>query len=228
MKHRLRRTAAIPQEQTPRVSPPQPELCSPPAAHKYSPAGPGLLFTNPAWQNDTSEIGKGAQVWNWCEWLRISLVAASLLAAGIATAAKARVRQTQNPPAFHPPSSLSDSETNSSPPPAADSIGAIHYWSDERSTTVTVRLPGLVFFDAHRLTAPDRVYFDLQGTQMPAELHGRLIQVDVSETFMRKIRVAQREGGITRVVLETTPGCAYSAMIAPDPYRLIIQLHAQE
>ena len=210
------------------MSPPQPELCSPPAAHKYSPAGPGLLFRNPAWQNDTPEIGKAAQVWNWCEWLRISLVAASLLAAGIAAAAKARVRQV-----LHPPSVFSASETASSSPPATASagpatIGPIHYSSDDRSTTVTVRLPGLVFFEAHRLTHPDRVYFDLRGTQMPTELHGRLIQVDVSETFVHKIRVAERENGVTRVVLETTPGCAYSAMIAPDPYRLIIQLHAPE
>jgi hypothetical protein len=227
MKHRLRRTAAIPQERT-RVSPPQPQPCPSATAPKYSSAGPGLLFTNPAWQNDTSEIGKGAQVWNWCEWLRISLVAASLLAAGIATAARARVRQV-----LHPPSAISASETVSSPPPAANSggpaaIGAIHYWSDDRSTTITVGLPGLVFFEAHRLTDPDRVYFDLHGTQMPAELHGKLIQVAVSETFVHKIRVAEHAGGVTRVVLETAPHCDYSAMIASDPYRLIIQLHAPE
>ncbi|MGE5204692.1 MAG: AMIN domain-containing protein [Chlamydiota bacterium] len=215
------------------MSRPEPELCSPPAVQKYSLAGPGLLFRNPAWQSDPAELGKVAQVWNWCEWLRISLMAASLLAAGIASGAKAKVRQAQNLQALYPPSVVSASETHSSPLPAADpggpaTLGAIHYWSDDLSTTVTVGLPGLVFFAAHRLTHPDRVYFDLRGTQMPADVHGRLIQVDVSETFVHKIRVAERKGGVTRVVLETTPHCHYSAMIASDPYRLIIHLHASE
>jgi hypothetical protein len=27
-------------------------------------------------------------------------------------------------------------------------------------------------------------------------------------------------------VLEITPNCVYSAMIAPDPYRLVVDLHA--
>jgi hypothetical protein len=63
---------------------------------------------------------------------------------------------------------------------------------------------------------------------MPATLHGRLIQVPLTETFVRKIRVAEWKPGITRVVLETTQSCDYSAMIAPDPYRLIIKLHTPD
>ena len=230
VKHRLSRVPATVQDQTPRPPRPQPELCPSAATSKYSPAGPGLLFRNPSWQTDISGIRKTAQVLGWCEWVRISLLAAGLMAGGIALApktfrqnAQARVTRTRYEPAFSssPAPPLSRADKNG----GAAAIGTINYWSDDNSTTVAVSLPGLVAFAAHRLTGPDRVYFDLQGAPMPAALHGRLIQVPLTETFVRKIRVAERGPGITRVVLETTQSCDYSAMIAPDPYRLIIKLH---
>lgn len=232
MKHRLKRAPAVVRKPAPAASPPQPQLCPPAAVRKYSPAGPGLLFTNPAWQNDTAEIGKAARLWSWCEWVRISLVAAALLAAGIATVA-GTLAQRPRPQTIVRYAPAPPPTPEAQPPAPAgnfapSAIGAIHYWSDDDSTTVTLRLPNLVFFAAHRLTHPDRVYFDLQGTQMPADLHGRLIQVDVSETFVQKIRVAERGPGVTRVVLETAPNCDYSAMIAPDPYRLVINLHRRQ
>ncbi len=232
MKHRLKRAPAVVPKPVPAVSPPQPQLCPPAPAGKYSPSGPGLLFTNPAWQNETAEIGKAARAWNWCEWLRLSLVAAALLAAGIATAAGTLARRAQRQTIVRYAPAPSPAQEAQPVAPAASlapsAIGPIHYWSDDSSTTVTVRLPRLVFFAAHHLTHPDRVYFDLQGTQMPADLHGRLVQVEVSETFVQKIRVAERGPGVTRVVLETVPHCDYSAMIAPDPYRLVINLHRRQ
>lgn len=163
----------------------------------------------------------------------MSLLAAALLAAGIALAAKTfqqhahvqAIRMRFEPaPSSSPASSLSEAGKNG----GSAAIGSIHYWSDDNSTTVTVSLPGLVLFAAHRLTGPDRVYFDLQGAPLPAALHGKLIQVPLTETFVRRIRIAERGPGITRVVLDTTRSCDYSAMIAPAPYRLIIKLHAPQ
>ena len=233
VKHRLSRAPATVRDQTSRPPRPQPELCPPAATSKYSPAGPGLLFRNPSWQTDISGIRKTAQVLGWCEWVRISLLAAALMAGGIALApktfrqhARVPVAPTGSEPAFSssPAPPLSSADKNG----GAAAIGTINYWSDDNSTTVAVSLPALVAFAAHRLTGPDRVYFDLQGAPMPAALHGRLIQVPLTETFVRKIRVAEWKPGITRVVLETTQSCDYSAMIAPDPYRLIIKLHAPD
>ncbi len=162
----------------------------------------------------------------------MSLLAAALMAAGIALAAKSsrehahvQVTRTKYEPVFSsgPASPLSGAGKNG----GSAAIGTINYWSDDSSTTVTVSLPGMAAFAAHRLTRPDRVYFDLQGAPMPAALHGRLIEVPLTETFVRKIRIAERGPGVTRLVLETEHNCDYSAMIAPDPYRLIIKLRAQ-
>jgi AMIN domain len=232
MKRRLRHgSPALPK---PRNSRPRPELC-PPLAPK-PPAGPALLFggddpSGRAWHSDAADIGKVTQFWAWCEWLRLSLVAAALIAAVFVMTAKtvaqhayARSVRLQNAA----PSSPARTTQPAGAPAGPATVGAIHYWSDDNSTTVTVDLGTLVFFDAQRLTGPDRVYFDLQGTRMPANLGGRLIQVVVGQTFVKKIRVAERGPGVTRVVLETTPNCVYSAMIAPDPYRLVVNLHAPQ
>jgi hypothetical protein len=182
-----------------------------------------------AWQSDAADLGKAAQLWAWCEWLRLSLVAAAVIAAAFVLTAKtmalrahAQSVRLQNAVASLPRRPAQPRAVPTGPA----TVGAIHYWSDDNSTTVTVDLGALVFFDAQRITGPDRVYFDLQQTRMPANLNGRLVQVAVGQTFVRQIRVAERGPDVTRVVLETTPNCVYSAMIAPDPYRLVVNLHA--
>jgi len=216
------------------------ELCPPP--RKQIPAADGLIFHGrfsafdihqPSASPEFGDMCRTARVWGWCEWLRISLVAAALIAAALVVAARtmAEGAQAQGVRLQSPP--LSQAATLPQPLTEAGSagpetVGTIHYWSDDSSTTVTIDLQKLVFFEAHRLTGPDRVYFDLQSTQMPLDLQRRLIQVDVAETFVRKIRMAERGPGVTRVVLETTPNADYSAMIAPDPYRLVIKLHARQ
>lgn len=209
---------------------PRPELCPPPAK---PPAGPALIFgadeaSGKAWHSDAPDLGHAAQFWAWCEWLRLSLVAAAVIAAAFVLTAKTMAlhAHAQNVRLHNAVASSPARSAQPAVPAGPATVGAIHYWSDDNSTTVTVDLGALVFFDAQRLTGPDRVYFDLQQTQMPAELQGRLIQVSVGQTFVKKIRVAERGPEVTRVVLEITPNCVYSAMIAPDPYRLVVNLHA--
>lgn len=218
---------------------PSPEV-SRRAARKPVAAGTGLIFQG-AWSGldvprplagrEPDEMGKTAQAWAWYEWVRISLIAAALIAAALVlagqTAAERAQRQAERPhfpPAAGQPSASAPDEASDDGPETA---GAFHHWSDDRSTTVTLDLQKLVFFEGHRLTSPDRVYFDLQDTDMPENLQNKLVQLDVAEKFVRRIRIAEREPGVTRVVLELTPNSDYSAMIAPDPYRLIVRLHAR-
>lgn len=184
----------------------------------------GLLFGGAGVPLGGREVSRTAEVWGWCEWLRISLLLAALAAAALVISPRAIAQRAraQAPHPLDPPALASAASAGTA------AIGAIHYWSDDRSTTVSVDLPGLVVFAGHRLTGPDRVYFDLQGTEMPADVQGRLIQVPVEETLVRRIRVAQWKPGVTRVVFETTRSCDYSAMIAPNPYRLVVKLQDRE
>src|SRR5947209_8218030 len=51
---------------------------------------------------------------------------------------------------------------------------------------------------------------------------------DVNDGFLRKVRVAQYQRGLTRVVLEVDEVADYSAFLLPNPYRLIIDIHGKK
>jgi N-acetylmuramoyl-L-alanine amidase len=74
--------------------------------------------------------------------------------------------------------------------------------------------------------SPDRIFFDLHGTKLSSELFGK--SIDVDDGFLKKIRVAQYQKGLTRIVLEVAPVSQYSAFFLPNPSRLIIDVHGRD
>ena len=50
---------------------------------------------------------------------------------------------------------------------------------------------------------------------------------DVEDGFLKRIRVAQYQPGLTRVVLEVQDLAEYSAFLLPNPYRLIVDIHGR-
>jgi N-acetylmuramoyl-L-alanine amidase len=84
-------------------------------------------------------------------------------------------------------------------------------------------------YEVHRLSSPERIYFDLHDTVLPASLNGKQIEVD--DTQLNRVRVAQPMTGITRVVLDTKGGSNFSVSLEPNPYRLVVEvrgLHSTE
>jgi N-acetylmuramoyl-L-alanine amidase len=49
--------------------------------------------------------------------------------------------------------------------------------------------------------------------------------IDVNDTFLKRVRMAQPTDGVTRVVLETKNDAEFSVSLDPNPYRLTIQVH---
>jgi N-acetylmuramoyl-L-alanine amidase/putative methionine-R-sulfoxide reductase with GAF domain len=114
-------------------------------------------------------------------------------------------------------------ETPASPEPAKmPRITGIRHWSSADSSTVVLDLEDQVQYEAHRLTAPDRIYFDLHDTSLAPEFVGKTIEV--GDSLLAKVRLAQPVAGLTRVVLETKGNSNYSVSLEPNPYRLVVQL----
>ena len=90
------------------------------------------------------------------------------------------------------------------------------------STTIVLDLEDQVQYEAHRISNPDRIYFDLRDTALAAELQGKTI--DVGDPLVSRIRVAQPVPGMTRVVLETKGNSNFSVSLEPNPYRLVVQV----
>jgi N-acetylmuramoyl-L-alanine amidase/putative methionine-R-sulfoxide reductase with GAF domain len=101
-------------------------------------------------------------------------------------------------------------------------ITGIRHWSSADSSTVVFDLEDQVQYETHRLTGPDRIYFDLHDTQLAPELAGK--SVDVGDTLLGRIRAAQPVAGMTRVVLETRGNSNFSVSLEPNPYRLVVEL----
>jgi N-acetylmuramoyl-L-alanine amidase/putative methionine-R-sulfoxide reductase with GAF domain len=101
-------------------------------------------------------------------------------------------------------------------------ITGIRHWSSADSSTVVLDLQDQVQYEAHRLNAPDRIYFDLHDTALAPDIDGKTI--DVGDSLLARVRVAQPVSGLTRVVLETRGNSNYSVSLEPNPYRLVVQV----
>jgi len=101
-------------------------------------------------------------------------------------------------------------------------VAGIRHWSSKDSTTIVLDLGDQVQYEAHRISSPDRIYFDLRDTALAAELAGKTI--DVGDPLVSRIRVAQPVSGMTRVVLEARGNSNFSVSLEPNPYRLVVQV----
>ena len=104
-------------------------------------------------------------------------------------------------------------------------VTGIRYWSTPDYTRVAIDLEAEVKYEAGRVPNPDRIFFDLHGTKLAPALVGK--SFDVSDGFLRKIRVAQFQKDMARVVLDVDDVSDYSAFLLPNPYRLIIDIHGR-
>jgi N-acetylmuramoyl-L-alanine amidase len=105
-------------------------------------------------------------------------------------------------------------------------ITGIRHWTSPDSTRVAIDLEKEVQYEVGRVPSPDRIFFDLHDTKLASELVGKSFQVD--DGYLKKIRIAQYNDTMTRVVLEVKDLAEYSAFLLPNPYRLIIDVHGKQ
>ncbi len=104
-------------------------------------------------------------------------------------------------------------------------ITGVRHWSSADSSTVVLDIEDQVQYEAHRLSNPDRIYFDLHDTALSPELAGKTLEI--GDALLARVRVAQPATGLTRVVLETKGNATYSVSLEPNPYRLVVQISKQ-
>ena len=163
---------------------------------------------------------------------KISKPAAPGLPAEAATAtSRAAVSSSANQDAATNPavnsSATADADTtaqSSTPqdPSKLPRVTGIRHWSSADSSTVVLDVEDQVQYEAHRLSGPDRIYFDLHDTALTPGFEGKTIEI--GDALLAKVRVAQPVSGLTRVVLETRGNSNYSVSLEPNPYRLVVQV----
>jgi N-acetylmuramoyl-L-alanine amidase len=101
-------------------------------------------------------------------------------------------------------------------------VTGIQHTSSSNRSTVIISLQEQVQYEAHRLSDPERIYFDLHDTALAPGLFGKNIQVN--DAHLAQIRIAQPTPGITRVVLQTKTAADFSVRMESNPYRLVIDI----
>ncbi len=91
------------------------------------------------------------------------------------------------------------------------------------STEVIIELEDSVEYLSGRISNPDRIYFDLHAAKLsPNVAKG---DVKVSGNLLSKVRVAQNQSGVVRVVLDVNGVQDYAASLLKKPTRLVIELY---
>ncbi len=137
-------------------------------------------------------------------------------------AAKLPLATTSNPrvtPAIEPAKVPATAVAN---PEHISVLTDVRYWSGPSATTVAIDVDENVHYEINRLAGPDRIYLDLRSSRLDSGLWGR--KFPVNDARLRAIRVAEHEGPVTRVTLETQHFSDYSVIPEPHSHRLLIEL----
>jgi len=102
-------------------------------------------------------------------------------------------------------------------------VTGLRHWSSSDTSTVTLDLDDQVQYEAHRLSNPERIYFDLHDTALAPALANKV--EEVGDALLSRVRLAQPMPGITRLVLETKANSIFSVSLEPSPYRLLVTIH---
>ncbi len=106
---------------------------------------------------------------------------------------------------------------------AQETITAVRFWSLADVTRIAVEGSGPFHFKYDRLDNPERLFFDIPDTKPDLGRKGINI-IAVGDQFVRQIRVAETQHGVTRVVLDLTGQSEFITSQLENPDRLIIEL----
>ena len=87
---------------------------------------------------------------------------------------------------------------------------------------LTITLDEMVRYEAHRLENPDRIYIDLHGVHLAAELAGH--NISVKQGGVADIRLGQIPPSTVRVVLDLDQRFDYSVTEEANPPAVILKL----
>ena len=107
-------------------------------------------------------------------------------------------------------------------------VTGVEVTPSEDSSRIAIQVSGEFKFEWHRISDPDRLYFDIPGSRLTSAKRAEIIPV--GDGRLRQVRVAETTPGITRIVLDLepqTPALDYTTSQLTDPHRLIIEVRSR-
>jgi N-acetylmuramoyl-L-alanine amidase len=108
--------------------------------------------------------------------------------------------------------------------PAARVVTAVRTWQSGEATRIAIEVSGDFEFRTDRLHSPERVYFDVLGARPSIEGRRFYSKVIEGDKLVQKVRVAETNPGVTRVVLDLGSDVEVTNLKLLNPSRLMIEL----
>src|SRR6266436_3270611 len=102
-------------------------------------------------------------------------------------------------------------------------VTAVRFWTFAEVTRIAIETNGEFHFRSDRLYNPDRLFFDLLATKPRMGVKG-VQTTAVGDKLLKRIRVAETQPGMTRVVLDLESAVEFKASQLSNPDRLMIEL----
>ena len=109
--------------------------------------------------------------------------------------------------------------------PSMRRVSAIQVFSTAKDARVVIALNAGVEYNSARITAPDRIYFDLHNARLDRSVEQNA--QPITDGLLKWVRAAQNTADVVRLVLDASGAKNYSAQLVPDPYRLVIDVHSE-
>jgi N-acetylmuramoyl-L-alanine amidase len=103
-------------------------------------------------------------------------------------------------------------------------VMSIQTFNADDHSRIVVALEDTIQYDAAHLHAPDRIYFDLHRAKLGPKLQRSL---EFQTGLLKSVRIAQNRPDVVRVVLDAGGAKDCTAVLLGNPYRLVIDLHAE-
>jgi N-acetylmuramoyl-L-alanine amidase/type II secretory pathway predicted ATPase ExeA len=104
-------------------------------------------------------------------------------------------------------------------------VTAIRASSTQTDAQVVVMLDNVVEYDSTCILSPERIYFDLHKARLGRSVEQRTVPSE--DGLLKRVRTAQKRDEVVRLVLDVNGANDYAAQLLTDPYRLVIEVHAQ-
>src|ERR1019366_3566854 len=102
-------------------------------------------------------------------------------------------------------------------------VTGVRCWSLSGATRVAIEVDGEFEFRAERAHNPERIFFDVERSRPRINGH-RFYSANVADKLVKKVRVAETQVGVTRIVLDLQGAADYSANQLSNPDRLVVEL----
>ncbi len=104
----------------------------------------------------------------------------------------------------------------------AAAVRSIRCQSEADRTSVTIDFDERATCQAQRISNPDRLFFDCSNTWLVLDAPDSI--VTVNDRFLRRIRAAQFQPGVVRIVLDLKPGADCTVSETTNPFRIAVEI----